>query len=118
MSNLYNWGGNLNYSLEEQIVGTWINGKPIYQKTYVWSGTLPTNGTTKIPAGIDADTIVNIGGIIYRSGFFTKVVEPQSTGQLVNTYYFNGDGNIYIHSILQYQNATAWITLQYTKTTD
>ena len=32
------WGGN-NYSEEEQVIGTWIDGKPIYQKTIV----LPTN---------------------------------------------------------------------------
>ena len=25
------WGG---YSLEEQVIGTWINGKPLYQRSY------------------------------------------------------------------------------------
>ena len=36
-------GGGANYSTEEQIIGKWVDGRPLYQKTFEyktsWSGT-------------------------------------------------------------------------------
>lgn len=38
-------GNGLNYTTSEQIVGRWVDGKPIYQRTFIYSGAV-TSGTT------------------------------------------------------------------------
>ena len=30
-------GGGHNYSTQEQVVGTWIDGSTVYEKTYIFS---------------------------------------------------------------------------------
>ena len=50
------------YSETEKVVGTWIDGKPIYEKTYV--GTFSSDSTTLI-----IDTVYNSRAIISASGF-------------------------------------------------
>ena len=51
------------FSTEEQVVGRWIGGKPIYQKTYLIQ---KTDNTTEflLPHGLTNVTITNISGII------------------------------------------------------
>lgn len=39
-----NGAGN-NYSLDEQVVGTWIDGSMLYQKTVTTGSSVPTGGT-------------------------------------------------------------------------
>lgn len=56
------------YSTTEQVIGKWIDGKPLYQKT-VNIGTLPNNSTIKIAHGVS-----NIGDIINISGYTTGTV--------------------------------------------
>ena len=48
--NVKNKLGGANYSTEEQIVGTWVNGKPLYQKTY-------TLGSKSITANTDTQLV-------------------------------------------------------------
>ena len=55
------------YSLNEQIVGRWIDGKPIYQKTIDF-GALPNNTTKTVNHNIsDIDMIVGINAFIHNS---------------------------------------------------
>lgn len=51
-----------NYSLEEQVIGKWINGKPLYRKM-VDTGTMPSNGDKSFAHGINnvEHIHVNIG---------------------------------------------------------
>ncbi len=58
-------GNGFNYSTTEQIVGRWIDGKPLYQKT-VNIGTLPNNSNKKVAHGVS-----NIGDVIDISGYAT-----------------------------------------------
>lgn len=45
-----------NYNTVEQVVGTWIDGKPLYQRTFVWTGRY--YGNTQLSTGlINIDTI-------------------------------------------------------------
>lgn len=106
------------YSTDEQVVGTWIDGKPLYQKTFV--GTMVVNGGNIAQADstgtfqfkeIKSTLCYNEVGTIQESTFFYagdnywtiwvesgyikgKAVDPSYGGKLVN------------------------ITLRYTKTTD
>ena len=48
------------YSTEEQVVGTWIDGKPIYRKVIDF-GALPNSTLKQVPHGIsDIDAIVSL----------------------------------------------------------
>ena len=52
---------SFNYSTNEQIVGRWVNGKPIYQKTYVF----PTISTSNsLGMTINPENIINFFGTV------------------------------------------------------
>lgn len=74
-----------NYSLEEKVVGTWIDGKPLYQKTF--TGKVNTNNQidgaiVSLPTGIRA---------VYVEGYM-EYGSTENQGRMpVNTYYANID---------------------------
>ena len=106
------------YSTEEQVIGTWIDGKPLYRiiKEYnVSAKETQSNDISSIPY----DTIfINFG----KS--FNRWVANSSSSIIWNTSD-NDKGNVWINyekklNILNSSNAARhyWITLEYTKTTD
>lgn len=104
------------YSTDEQIVGTWIDGKPIYEKTWdVGAVTVSNVDFTDIAAipSTGIETIVNVatacdlnsGGTISWTGMCAYI--PTDYPYVKMTSYRNtGTSTI------------RYITLQYTKTTD
>ena len=110
-SNLVNFSGFRKYSTSEQVVGEWIDGKPIYQKT-VSFGVLP-NATQKLVAhGIeDIKMIISCEGIAYNATLSkTLNLEFNATYNAINVCVVTGeDLSGYMES---------YITLKYTKTTD
>lgn len=111
------------YSLDEQIVGTWIDGKPIYQKTFVCTSNIIVSQstwtainnafsemTTDFVSAIDS-IILSQASVLKNCFYGNFIVYPNypSVGQLGiylsvgNTTFTAGSG---------------FITLQYTKTTD
>jgi hypothetical protein len=55
------------YSTDEKVVGTWIDGKHVYQKT-IDCGALPNNATKVVSIPANIDTIVSVSGIASRNG--------------------------------------------------
>jgi hypothetical protein len=53
-----------------------------------------------------------------NNSYSTGLVEAQATNQLVNTYWKRSDNTININNNMNYSNATAYVTVKYTKTTD
>lgn len=108
------------YSTEEQRIGTWIDGKPLYRK--VLSLTTPsTTNSTKI-ANFDKTFIIkNYYGNAFISAsnqllpinfYFTDVYK-------IATYVVNNSGEIYMKIGSEaYRNQQATLTIEYTKTTD
>lgn len=119
---IYNVGGGSgnSYSTTEQVVGTWIDGRPLYQKTFyvpeAWQST---------------------SGIILDSGFVPSVYDQYfmtDVHMMVNNDYMNGNGQfggagmeIYYResSGLGYINASdsvsisdLYLTIRYTKVAD
>lgn len=106
-----------NYSTEEQVVGTWIDGKPIYQKTLYFSDI--TVSSTQINIGDLSNLNIDFGMIV-------NYVGNENEG------YFESFGhyacwlripayNIGLRKTLNDSPTTfsdLYITLQYTKTTD
>ena len=107
------------YSTNEQVIGTWIDGKPIYQRT--WTGT-KNNGQDEavISDLLNVDVLVD-----------SRVTFIGNTGSQIVQYYRDandrariwidgGDLKVHMDSGNNYPvlPITWYITLQYTKTTD
>lgn len=105
-----------NYSTTEKVVGTWIDGKPLYQQTVITTTPNSSNGTSK-PVPSNIDTLVKFEGTMKNANSDWNIFAfDYST---INIYYHNGSDelnwlNIPDHS----RNKTAYLTFYYTKTTD
>ena len=119
------------YSLDEKVIGTWYNGKPIYEK--VIETTTPSTGNSSFPSNANSvavnigalvDTIVKIDAFAYTSGGVIMF----SNSPLASTEYIEVWGRNNSHASLPntigLACGSAWIskpciiTVQYTKTTD
>ena len=112
----------VNYSTVEARIGTWIDGKPLYQKT-VDCGALPNETTKSVPHGIsniNADTIVDIKGIARYSGHYAIALPKVHDRTIGSQVMIEVDStNIILYSRDSNQSAyNAYVTIQYTKTTD
>lgn len=123
------------FSTNEEIVGTWITGKPVYQKTYnIGNITVPAPGSS-IYGSIDADTtkeLINAFGTFKWNNNGTVITF------FIGSFIFNGanTSDYFKSAIMQVNNAgirvaftqrvssatvpitDIIITLQYIKTTD
>jgi len=101
------------YSTDEQVVGTWIDGKPLYQKTIVtttfsWSTATP-HGIENIEevVGIDCTIWTNLGAYSLGKGGNIDIMANVDT-----TQYFIGC------TYNSFTSKKAYLTIRYTKTTD
>lgn len=100
----------VHYSENEQVIGTWIDGKPLYQKTISVNNIIIGNAsTTAITSVTDFS---NIKQITDAKGYYTESGD-EGTFPLV---VFRYNSNIYARSIDAF--VCNKLTLQYTKTTD
>lgn len=124
-ANSFKYADENDYSTTEHIVGSWIDGKPVYQKT-VNCGKLPGNSTTRTNHGIS-----NLGLVIWISGAVKDdnnvggIVIPgyNQSGQNDNLRLAFNDTVIVITTNVDYPrhayaNNDVYVTIQYTKTTD
>lgn len=110
-----------NYQTNEQVAGSWIDGKTIYRKVIIVTGN--SNNTQIIGTINDVDTIVKLetlvqNGQTFRNGATCFYGDINWASQV----YFN-NGNIVIESgssyVGYYKNgATIRTIIEYTKTTD
>lgn len=115
-------GSDTDYSLEEKIIGTWIDGKPLYQKTFVDALTLDSTSKQMTVA----HNISNIGTIVKVEATAIRPTDnaswPIPQGYEDAYYYFAGCDKINLS--ISRKDATGWsgfkitFTIQYTKTTD
>ena len=123
-------GGSHNYSTEEQIVGKWVDGKPIYEITYYNEN--PTVSSTYndfVSTGVtlnNIDNIININGTVIRDIGDGKlcypiVYEDNNYKLIVRPHDINNSGNYNIEYCAYFSSNSIKnliITVQYTKTTD
>ena len=116
-----------NYSTTKQIIGNWIDSKPIYRKT-ILQNTF-TAGESEINHNIsDVERIVNISGIAYRTDGSAEPLPttlcPPEFIKLWQLSVYDVDRTryrIYVGSnlITDYARLSElYLTLEYTKTTD
>lgn len=96
------------YSTEEQIVGKWIDGKPIYEQVINIENMLEikSNTWTELPNFPE-----NVKCIIYFVGI-------QYDGNVYNTWNLNVSSGGDVVSYRQYSLGINQYIIQYTKTTD
>lgn len=103
------------YSTTEKVVGTWVSGKPIYQKTIDF-GALPNNTTKSVAHGIsNLDFIVELCGSAKRPSDNTYIKLPDSPGQ---DLYVQGANLVVGTNSNKSGYTSTYITIQYTKTSD
>ena len=113
----------VNYSLEEQVIGSWINGKPLYQKTIVgtipaWNSNFATFTTIE-----ELDTLVQYHGFYINADDKISIpyVNMLNTGKNYFISMFQRGNTIKIafaENLTAVVGKTAYVTIQYTKTTD
>lgn len=102
-----------NYSTEEQIIGTWVNGKPIYRQIIP----VTTSATNIQIATIkNMDDLVNLGGA-FRNGNDNQlpINYYYTTGIYLRTWIYNS--TLY-NQAGDYVGYTGYVIVEYTKTTD
>lgn len=119
-------GGGEIYSTEEQVIGTWINGKQIYRKAIL--GTVPSESTSRFSTIIEKNNIspdlelgINAWGIYKGPSVTARFPTPEVSGD--NTYvaihYVTGSNDIEIKcKMTSMVGKDVWIIAEYTKTTD
>lgn len=118
-------GSGLNYSTSEQIVGRWLNGKPLYQKCWYHLDTdivLPSNTWVNAPhiSLANVDALVDCRIISDQS-----MNSPSAYYLFAFQYGWNRDANyLMIQNIRTTDNSLGvdgryyHVIIQYTKTTD
>jgi hypothetical protein len=96
---------SMTYSTTEQVVGTWIDNKPIYRKVYSISGTMAQNAWTTLVSISNVDTLTKglMGGSSNNCVWNDAVLRVVSD----NLQYY-----------CPLTHAYTWAIIEYTKTTD
>ena len=103
------------YSTDEKIVGTWVDGKPIYQKVYtnVYTGSFNYN-TVSFGNATNLKELIN--SRILTTG---NNGESQEVNEYVRLRYSKSNNNFFLESYMEYNNIIRVdVIVQYTKTTD
>lgn len=125
-------GGSHNYSTDEQIVSTWIDGKPIYEKTFTGiSNELNAYNSvryTHIALNNNCDNIISYKGFIILNN--SKKGLPLSEGNwncvpsiLASYVQITADNTLDLYIAINHDNYLETtipyqVVVQYTKTTD
>lgn len=118
---------NVHYSTDEQVIGTWIDGKTLYQKTKIFPNTIAFSNDTVLDMEIS-----NVDTIFVEEGYFYDFY-----GNAIGKLPYSQDGNLqYTISVkvdisnkshLKISSNTTFgvnsdryiaVTVRYTKTTD
>ena len=102
-------GSGHTYSTSEQVVGTWIDRKPIYERTWDLKSDVIVGQWTTVMSitGLNIDKIIN--SISIQNDPAISMIEYWVDGNtLKGNTLRNNAGNDYVR----------YLTLQYTKTTD
>lgn len=108
------------YSTTERVVGTWIDDKPLYRKTFD-TGTLPNATSKTVSTGLSGVKVRHIyGTAIHTNGTTIPLpyVSISTTNMISIAYTSTNYISIDTSSTDRSGYTTSYITLEYTKTTD
>ena len=103
------------YSTSERVVGTWITGKPLYEKTFNISSSIPQN-TTYVVGDITNFDLVEVHGIaLLGTGAGFNMPYYNSANEQCQIWWSSNELKIYQKG---YTVTGAVVTIRYTKITD
>ena len=100
------------YSTEEQVIGIWVDGKPLYRRVVIASN-IGTATTINLP---NIKTIINFGGYFSSGESVFPVNMP--LGEYGHTACFLNTNTSNLHIDSSYNIDGGYVILEYTKTTD
>lgn len=108
------------YSTDEQVVGEWIDGKPLYQKSVQFVVASTHTTVSNVPTGVvNGKMGIIISGYLHQSdGNYLPVNYYSSSNAFSYAGLTNDISNFRFQTVSSNIGATAIITIQYTKTTD
>lgn len=106
------------YSTTEKRIGTWYDGKPLYEKT-IYISALPNASGTYYQHNVSNPDVMFIKNAFWvqTSGATGTIPMFNSSSEYTFTF-INKSSGIYIYAQANYSNRSAYVTIQYTKTTD
>lgn len=107
-----------NYSTDEQVVGTWIDGKPIYEKV-INSGYLANNNSITIDVShLNINDVIQLKGIAFTDDKkqFRPITLGTSDSNAIRIDFTNN--NVRILTWSNWSSYNSFVIIQYTKTTD
>ena len=115
---------NANYSTTEQVIGTWIDGKPLYRK--MLEDTIPATSTDNTAStksisisSLNAETIIVNFAFSYNSQYNSYAPMPCFVGQNLATRITVDGSNVTIRNYSTVFNGLPIkICISYTKSTD
>ena len=115
--------GYFNHSTSEQVIGTWINSKPLYRKIYntFTFGAGATNNYIILDNATTYNIVNAYGKVSIVNNSFTMILGTgdYGLGSLSNVYKNESSGDIYINTSLSQTDITSVeIVIEYTKSTD
>ena len=121
-ANSFKYGNETDYSTDEKIVGTWIDGKPLYQKT-VNVGAMGNGATTpwnvNFNHGIsNMSKVTDCNGVAINSSGTCRPLCYANPNDTKIAGIVASTSSIYIVTNENFSGYTAYVTLKYTKTTD
>ena len=109
------------YSTTEKVVGSWIDGKPIYRKVINF-GALPNTTTKSINHNIsNLGVVINIGGFISNTtdvDFYSIPLQYKGSDSNFNTECFVTATQVRMSANTDRSHYNAYVILDYTKSTD
>lgn len=107
----------VHYSTDEQIVGTWIDGNTLYQKTLVFQAP-STRDYTQQPLGVSVDYATVVDSAVIKNGQI-GIFNGDYDGSPANDEwqgFINKSNSSFDYRVgANYLNADCYITLRYTK---
>lgn len=114
---------NNTYSTDEMKTGeTWIDGKPIYRKTFVFTGITATSASLSFSSSNASETIMVDNSHSYvstSSNYSLPINMYNSSTDYIRTYTNNKNKKLFVEFGSVYtMSKNIYVTLRYTKTTD
>ena len=108
-----------NYSKDEQVIGKWVDGKPLYRRYFNFTtGSKSGNQyIMNIPNYSDIERITNIyGTYFHKSSSGVAIYSNINMKDQIQTWIENG--KIAISTIPNYYNSDVHLFIEYTKKSD
>ena len=107
----------IHYSTNERIIGTWVDGSTLYEKTIEWSGKCITNSYAVIDSSLRRSGLAHFAVISMeiRSNSLPNNIYSHSLGGRNIEAGINTDNGIFIENYTTFEINYAAVTVQYTK---